>query len=130
MKRRSAVEYDLLTLTGHELDDLGRTLSWRALHSFLEHLPPDSAVVLEEHPEFAPWMTTLKTNVILADLIDMVGQLNANMVAKGTGKRAQRVKPYQRPKPDERQHIGKGALPHDELMAWFEEKRKQHGGNG
>lgn len=131
MKRRSAVEYDLLTLTGHELNDLGRTLSWRALHSFVKHLPSDSAVVREEYPEYVPWMTTLKTNVILADLIDVVSQLNANIIASRSGKRAHRVKPYPRPKQDNKtEKIGKGAMTHDQLAAWFEEKRKQHGGNG
>lgn len=76
-------------------------------------------------------MTTLKTNLMLADLIDIICQLNANMIAKGTGKRAQRIKPYPRPgrKADKDQHIGSEGMRHDDLVAWFEEKRKQHGRN-
>lgn len=81
------------------------------------------------YPEYSQWVTTLKTNAMLADLIDLVGQLNANMIAKGTGRKARRIKLYPRPKNDKNRHIGSGALPHDELVKWFEKKRKQHGRN-
>lgn len=125
---RSAVEYDLLTLTGHVLEDLGRSLPWRALRSFLEHLPMDSAVVREAYPDYAPWTAAIKTNAILADLVDSVRQLNANLVAKGTGRRASRVKPYPRPgKQKHVQQIGRGAMKHSDLLEWFEEKRRSHG---
>ena len=73
-------------------------------------------------------MTRLKTNAILADLIDVVSQLNMNVVAKGTGRRASKVKPYQRPDNSDK-HFGKGAMTHSDLEAWFERKRKQHAGD-
>lgn len=126
-----AIEYDLLTKTGHELRDVGRTLSWQALASFILHLDENSALYRELNPEQSLWAQTIKTNGLLADIHDMLAQINANLVAVGTHKKAKKPKPYPRPgmedKRDDVKHFGKGALPPDELRAWFEKKRKEHG---
>ena len=128
LEHRGAIEYDLLTKTGHELDDIGRSLSWDALDFFLQNIETDSALMRELHPEQAEWATIAKTNKILADLYDMIAQINANLVAIGDRSPARKIKKYPRPwakQPDEEQHYGKGALPPTELRKWFEEKRKK-----
>lgn len=118
----------MLTQTGHELNDIGRTLSWDALDSFLSNLGAESALVREMRPGVETWGTTLKTNMILADIWDVLAMINANIVAVGTHKPAKNPKPYPREwrkDPEHEQHIGSGGLPPDELRKWFEEKRKE-----
>lgn len=127
-EHRKAVEHDLLVKTGHELNDIGRTLSWDALDSFLSNLGADSAVSRELDSDIAEWGTTVKTNKILADIWDVLAMINANLIAVGTRKPAKAPKRYPRPgqkDPEAEQHIGSGALPPDELRKWFEEKRKE-----
>lgn len=106
-EHREALDADLLT-TGFEVEDIGCALSWGALGSFIKHLPPDSAVIREIHPEESAWATTVKTNSILADIYDVLSAINANLTAIGSGKPAKRVKPYPRPghKDEDTQHIG------------------------
>lgn len=127
-EHREAIEFDLLTQTGHELKDVGRTLSWGAFRSFLKYAQPDSALTQAVRPEVSEWASTTKTNFILADIYDVLAQINANLVAVGSRKPAKNVKPYPRPgkkDKDSEKHIGSGALPPDELHRWFEEKRAE-----
>lgn len=127
VEHRGAIERDLLMYTGHELQDVGRTMSWTAFSSFLTHLDPEAALVREINPEGSAWATTAKTNAILADIFDMLANINSNLIALGTGRPAKRPKPYPRPikkQPEEERHFGRDPLPPDELRKWFEEKRK------
>ena len=78
------------------MDEVGRTLSWGALGSFLNSAKPDSAIIAETHPEIAEWSSVFKTNVILADIYDALTWFNATVMAKGTGKRPNRPKEYYR----------------------------------
>lgn len=58
----------------------------------------------------------------------MLAQINANLVALGMREKAKQPKPYPRPWADTRgdeNHYGEGALPSDELRAWFEQKRRE-----
>ena len=129
LEYRGAIEHDLITKTGHELNDIGRTLSWGALDAFLGHTEPDSALMREINPEVSTWSSTAKTNAILADIYDLLAQLNANLVAHATGRAAKRPKLYPRPAkhdPENERHFGSKGLPPDELRKWIEEKRKQH----
>lgn len=122
------MEYDLLTATGHQLSDIGVGLDWRAMRTFMAHLPIDSATGQEIYPEYAQWASRTKTNAILADIFDVLAQINANLVAIGSKKDAKQPKPYPRPKqkqPENERHFGRGALPPDKLREWFEEKRKE-----
>lgn len=67
------------------------------------------------------WDSTLKTNIILADIFDVL-----NSLAHGLGGSKHRVKPYPRPfdKDKKDKKIGKGACASvDELRKWFEVKR-------
>lgn len=127
LDHREAIEHDLLTQTGHEINDIGRTLSWDALDSFFKCIGPDSAIMREIYPEESKWHGTLQTNRILADIWDMLAQINANVVALAERKPARKPPKYKTPwrKPDvEERHIGKGPLPPKELHAWIENKRK------
>lgn len=128
LEHREAVEYDLLTKTGHSIDDIGRSLSWDALDSFFRCIEPDSAIMREIYPEKAEWYGTLQTNKILADIFDILAQINANLVGFAERKPAKKPKPYPRPgkKPqEEERHYGRGGLPPAQLREWFEAKRKQ-----
>lgn len=63
----------------------------------------------------------------------MLAMINANIVAIGSRRRSSKPKPYPRPKAlnkqnEEVRHIGKDALPVDELEKWFEERRKKANG--
>lgn len=110
--------------------DLGHSLSWGALKSFLSHIKPESALAREINPEVYIWASRAKTNALLADIFDLLGALNANLCAKGTGRRPKKPKPYPRPKDKEKDtevtHIGRGALPPDQLREWF--RQKEQGG--
>lgn len=131
-EHREAIDYDLLTKTGFEVNDIGRSLSWTALGSFLKNIDANSAFMAELHPEHAAWATQSKTNTILADIFDMLAQLNANLVALGAGRPAKKPKPYKRPttkQPENERHFGRGALPPDELRKWFERKRLENAGS-
>ena len=126
-----ALEYDLLTRTGHEIDDVGRTLSWGALYAFVRNLGPDSALAREMYPEEARWATRTKTNAILADIYDAIMMQTMTMIALRTGKQPKGPKWYPRPgdkdkQKDNEKHFGSEALPADELHEWFKRKRLEH----
>ena len=93
---KQAVEHDLLTQTGYTLSDVGRSLPWGALGSFLHTVRPDSAIVAETQPEVAEWSTVFKTNVILADIYDVLMNFYAAMIVKGSGKQPKKPPEYKR----------------------------------
>ena len=70
----------------------------------------------EMRPDLAQWASTAKTNALLADIYDLLAVVNANLCAKGTGKKSKRPKPYPRPesKSGNEKHIGT-PLPIEEL---------------
>lgn len=116
-----ALTYDLLTKTNYSLDDVGGRLSWSALNSFIKNLDTDSATA-RELGKSTGWETTMKTNIILADIYDMLQVINANLMSFG-GK-SKKPKPYPRPTDkDENKRVGKGALPLDELREWIRSKQ-------
>lgn len=131
-EHEEAIEYDLLTKTGHELRDVGRSISWNALASFLCYSGADSALGREVEEEYALWASTTKTNGILADIYDLLNQINANLVAIGSNSKSKPVKPYPRPgmidNREDVKHFGKGALPKDEFREWLENKRREYYG--
>lgn len=132
LEHREAINYDLLTQTGYEVNDIGRYLSWDALDSFLKNIQPDSALARELDPEVSAWGTNVKTNIILADIWNMLAMMNANIIAMATRKPAKTPKPYPRPgqrTSEDETRIGSGALPPDELRKWFKEKREQYAGS-
>lgn len=112
-------------MTGHSLDDIGRSLSWGALGAFLRKTDIYSETAKELDPDLALWAGTVKTNAILADIFDILAMINANICAMGTGKKAKKPKGYPRPTDANKKQIGKDALPLDELRAWFDRKREE-----
>lgn len=116
--------------TGHGLESVGRTLPWSALGSFLKYLDPSSATVRDIDPEISTWSTTYQTNLMLADVIDYLGQLCAILI-KVNGGHPRKTKPYPRPgdKKKSQKTFGgkKDAMPADEMRAWIEQRRGKHG---
>lgn len=76
----------------------------------------------------AYWSSQAKTNAILADIFDMLSQINANLVAIGSHKASKKTKPYPRPgdKDKREKKLGKNALPAAELDSWLAQKRKAY----
>lgn len=119
-------------MTGYQLSDIGAGLDWGALRAFLMNLGAGSALMHELHPEESAWGTRTKTNGILADIYDILAQINANLIAIGSGRPAKKPKPYPRPRrkePKDERHFGRDGLPPDELRKWIAQKRKQHAGS-
>lgn len=117
-----AITFDLLTKTNYTLDDVGAELSWFALSSFIQNLDSGSALA-RDLGKSTGWENTIQTNIMLADIYDLLQVINANICGLGGGKR-KKIKPYPRPNgKDKDKKIGKGALPLNELEKWFEEKR-------
>ena len=112
--------------TGHTIDDIGGALSWDALSAFLRHLGPDTETARELDPELTAWVSTAKTNAILADIFDVLAQINTNLCALGSGKAAKKPPAYKRPGDNRAKHIGKNALPISDLRAFFARKREQY----
>lgn len=126
-EHREALEYDLLTRTRYQLDDVGGTLSWSALYSFIHNLSTDSALA-RDLGKSTGWESQIKTNAILADIYDLLQVINNNLCGLGSKHPTRKkIKPYPRPgKDNDNVHkIGKGALPPDELHKWIQER--QHG---
>jgi hypothetical protein len=127
MEHREAVESDLMQ-TGYTLDDVGASLSWDALKSFLTYARPDSALFRQINPELADWSVTLKTNIILADIYDQLAVTNALLRTVITHKRSKPPEPYKRPgkKKTETRHIGSKPLANvDEMREWIRQRQRQ-----
>ena len=107
-------------MTGYTLNDVGGRLPWSALSSFISNLQLDSALA-REIGGYAGWESTYKTNLILADIYDVL-----QAIALSLGGKKHKFKPYPRPidKEKKKKSIGKGALPTvDSLRNWIKEKR-------
>ena len=91
-------------------------------------MDPDSAIAHELEPQLADFSSQFKTNVILADIYDVLAQINANIVAGFSRKRTSKPKRYPRPGDDDKRRIGKGGVTVNELDSWFAEKKRQKGG--
>ena len=119
-----AITFDLLTKTNYTLDDVGGRLSWSALSSFIKNLDTDSALA-RDLGRSTGWEKTIQTNILLADVFDLLQVINANLVGfTSGGKQKVKYKPYPRPgKEEDKNRIGKGALPLPDLRKWMEEKR-------
>jgi len=127
-EHHKALECDLLC-KGYELRDVGRSLSWSALLSFISELGPESYVAKDLEPELHEWTTTFKTNKILADIYDVLAMINANLVAFGSKKQSKRPKPYPRLK-NNGDKYGKAPVAPVQLRNMFVNKRKKRRRNG
>lgn len=129
-EHRDAIEHDLLTKTGHTLNDVGRALSWDALGAFVQYdtLTP-SALLKEIDEEQFQWATTAQTNYLLADIYDLLAVINENLKIKGTKARGKMPKPHPRPGDTKRatKKIGT-AMPASDFDAWIKKKRGDENG--
>lgn len=126
-EHREALEYDLLTRTRYQLDDVGGTLSWSALYSFIHNLSTDSALA-RDLGKSTGWESQVKTNGILADIYDLLQVINNNLCGLGSKHPTRKkIKPYPRPSRDgnNTRKFGNGALPVKELHEWI--RSRQHG---
>lgn len=123
-----ALNYDLMTRTHYDLDDLGGSLSWRSLYSFIKNVGGNSALA-RDLDKATGWDETLKTNAILADIYDLLQVIHADLISFASrGKKKVKIKPYPRPGADEdkKRRIGKGAMSVSDLRNWIKERQK-HG---
>ena len=98
---------------GFEIRDVGQSLSWSALRSFIENIGAESCTARDIDPELHQWSTTMKTNKILADIYDMLAVINSNIVAIGS---------HKSPK------YGNKPVEPKKLRKMFSEKRKKRHG--
>ena len=130
IEHREAVESDLLQ-TGYTLDDLGHSLSWDALKSFLTYIKPDSALYRELKPEMSEWASITRTNMILADIYDQLSVTNALLRTEITHKKSRRPEPYKRPWLKKKtKHMGSSPLPSaDDMREWIRKRQVRKDGN-
>ena len=124
-KHREAINRDLISSAGIEIDDVGGSLSWGAFGAFIKRSAPDSALFRELHPEYGDWGTTFRTNVILADIYDCLAQMNVNMISGFNRKKGRQADKYPRPWAKKKEKkIGK-AMKRQDLHKWIEKKRRE-----
>jgi hypothetical protein len=122
------LNFDLITKTHYQVEDVGGVLSWDALDSFIKNIGPGSALARDLGYDLEGWDTRTKTNAILADIYDVLQLINRNIVASNSKKRiSEKITPYPRPgREDDKKRIGSGAIPVTDLREWI--RRKQgHG---
>ena len=123
-----ALNYDLITRTNYQIDDIGGSLSWASLYSFIKNLDGTSALA-KDLGKSTGWETTLKTNEILADIFDMLQVIHGDLINWAShGKQKAKVKPYPRPGMEEdknKRKFGSGAMPLNQLREWF--RGRSHG---
>ena len=127
IEHKEAIEYDLITSAGIECSEVGGSLSMGAFASFVKGLSFDSALWRSQHKDTVIWGSTLKTNALLADIYDLLAQMNANMCGGFSHKKASKITPLPRPwLADNTKRIGgKGALPKNELREWIKNYGKR-----
>lgn len=113
-----------MTMTRYTLQDVGGALPWGALLHFVQFVPRTSALSREMNPttDDERWAQGHATAAILADMYDLLNQLNTNLASRGSGHRPARVKPYPRPwaKSKGERRIGRDPIPIADFEAWWE----------
>lgn len=92
-----AIDYDLMTLTHYRLDDLGESLSWGSLRTFVNHLPAGSAYFRDKFPEHSTWATGEIIAYLLADIEDSINNLRYEQRVAHSGKKGKQPQQYPRP---------------------------------
>ena len=114
-----ALDYDLLTRTRYQLNDIPDNLGWTALAHFIKYLGPGSALYDEVHPETARWT---QGDMILADIFDAVSAFRYAFASANSKGKPRRPKPYPRPWVREREtkRFGKDPVKVSEFNSWWE----------
>lgn len=112
---------------GVRISDVPGTIGWDGLLALYRHADETWATWRAQHrDQVGDWCTTLRTNALLADCVDAISWL-AYVVAcanlKHGAPKPQRPKPVARPwaTADGDRHIGSGAIPRCEFLAWYYE---------
>lgn len=117
-----------MTRTIYQIDDAGGALSWSALSSFIKNLGGDSALA-RELGKSTGWENTKKTNELLADIFDLLQNINFNIVAFANSLAGKKItknfSPYPRPGKEDntKRKLGKDALPLPKLREWIRSKQ-------
>lgn len=121
------MNFDLITKTHYQVEDVGGVLSWDALDSFIKNIGPGSALARDLGYDLEGWDTRTKTNAILADIYDVLQLINRNIVASNSKKRiTEKITPYPRPGREKKERaLGRDGLPKNELLVWIEQKRRK-----
>jgi len=119
-----------MTMTGRTLDEYmdEGAAGIVALSHFAANLPLDSAVIAaeSEYPMEQVWMTRQKTNLILADIYDLVSGFMWTWASAKSKKKRKRPEPYPRPwTKKEKKRIGKGAIKAGRFADWWNSKKKR-----
>lgn len=112
-----------MSICGHGIEDLGESLSWSKAKHILKTLSIDSALARDLDPDLGSWNSILKTNYLLADVVDLLQAIHYALVCIGGGK-ATKPRPIDRPgkaSSDDgtTKHYGKGAMPAKDLYNWI-----------
>lgn len=120
-----AIDYDLMTKAGMTLRDWesGR-LDGRSLMRFVSNLGADSAFYRASHPddaETAAWLDGRAVCALLAELIDAVRYGTNALAYKGTGMRAPRLEPYDRPweRAKRTRRYGRNPVKIEDFNTWY-----------
>ena len=87
----------MLVQTGYEVDDIGHSLSWDGAAAIINHVKADSALAKELAPDAYEWAGTTKTNMILADIFDLLNVINTHLAILVSKKKHRKPAPYPRP---------------------------------
>lgn len=125
LKHTGELEYDLMTLTGFTLDDLGERLTYRALFSFIQNLPKTSALWKATHPndiDYALWESQEIVPQLLARLSDQISQLAWMYSSANTTKKQPKPKPLTRPGVESAKEevYGKDPIPISQFNDWWD----------
>ena len=106
------------------MDDVGASLSWDALKSFLTYARPDSALFKKLNPDWSEWGTAIKTNLILADIFDQLSVTNMLLRALVTRKPSKPHEPYKRPGQKKTRRMGKAPLASvQDMREWIRQRQ-------
>jgi len=103
---------------------VGASLSWDALKSFLTYVRPDSALFRKINPEWSEWSTSIKTNLILADIFDQLSVTNMLLRVLVTHKPSKPHEPYKRPGQKKTRRMGKAPLASvQDMREWIRQRQ-------
>ncbi|VXB22498.1 DUF5361 domain-containing protein [Citricoccus sp. K5] len=106
---------------GWTLEDVPRRLSWPALHAFVTHLKPDSALGWLVDPQAALWVSGANATSLLASIGHRLDIL-AWQPTKNGQKGRKPPEPWETPwvKSKKRRTIGAGPIPASEWEAFWD----------
>lgn len=112
-----------MTMTGFTLDDLGRSLPWRALLAFVRNLPPASATCRarsEECMEAGLWCDPAMMPQLMAAMIDELRAFEWMFARAHGDKRSRRPERIERPGVKPRKvRYGRDAVPVRDFARWW-----------